>query len=146
MLLVLLDMKLFTLYRVASGPNGCLGVMVHDNEPLCVTLEATYVNDAGEWYTKIPQGSHVAQRAMFNKGGYETYEIFVPGHDELKIHIGNYRRQTDGCILVGERFGDLEIRSKPWIQHSASAFWRFMGLANKAEVIKLVIVDSYRKP
>ena len=131
-------MKAFTIHRAVSSRYGCFGVMAHEGLPVCITLEASYANDKGGWFTKIPAGRHVAKSARYEKGGYATYEIFVEGHDELKIHRGNFRRETNGCILVGLGLAD---GATPWISGSGAAFLEFMELAAGAGEVELVIYD-----
>lgn len=57
--------------------------------------------------------------------GYDVVELEnVPGRDHVQIHIGNYPRDTDGCILLGLSVSE----SKTSIDNSAAAYKEFMKL------------------
>lgn len=62
--------------------------------------EQSYVNRC------ISTGSYQARYEYSNKFKNNLIELKrVPNHDEIKIHNGNYREHTRGCILVGLRSG-----------------------------------------
>lgn len=123
-----------SLIRVSRSERGAFGVLTGCGlRPALVTLEATY---GPKWTTKIPVGSHKMVRGRYDKGGYDTWEILVPGHDELLFHVGNYRRDTDGCVLVGAKFaGEMIITSRV-------AFRQFMKATAQAKTILLEVEDA----
>lgn len=60
--------------------------------------EQSYVNRC------ISTGSYQARYEYSNKFKRNLIELKrVPNHDEIKIHNGNYREHTRGCILIGKR-------------------------------------------
>ena len=62
--------------------------------------EQSYVNRC------ILTGSYQARYEYSNKFKRHLIELKrVPNHDEIKIHNGNYREHTRGCILIGKRSG-----------------------------------------
>ena len=62
--------------------------------------EQSYVNRC------ISTGSYQARYEYSNKFKEHLVELKrVPNHDEIKIHAGNYRKDTRGCILVGKTSG-----------------------------------------
>ena len=108
------------LVRVAVEEEGAFGVLVKDGYPFVVTLEHTYHDEV-----KIPLGETTCRRSRFNRGGYATYEIAVPGHTRILFHKGNLENDSDGCVLVGARFGRLGGRAA--ILQSAVGFGEFMA-------------------
>ena len=96
------------LIRVAVLPSGAFGVLKIDGRCQCVTLERTYEvlsEGSPRQVTKIPEGKYLCRRTVYHRGGYETYEVTgVVGHDRLLIHSGNKELDSEGCILVGQRY------------------------------------------
>lgn len=123
---------MFTVIRRAVGP-GAFGMFWFNGEaspvPFAVTLERTY-EDAGRIFTKIPDGLHLCTRRRYNKGGYDTWEIHVEGHDAILFHKGNKELDSAGCCLIAESFADLDPAPgiQPGIADSAGGFGEFMKL------------------
>jgi len=140
-------MREFLLQRVAVGTAGAWGVLLREGVPFAVTLERTYLRGeitSPQWYTKIPAGSYVCPRDMFNKGRppYPTYEIPVPGHRELKFHRGNFLFDSEGCPLVGSGFDiDSDVNGRTMLRNSREAFRWFMELTAGDPAIALLVVD-----
>lgn len=101
------------LVRVAVAPQGAFGVILVDGLPAGpVTLERTFPviesRPLGPQIVKIPRGRYRCVRTWYNRGGYETFEVTgVIGHSRLLFHSGNVELDSEGCILVGRRFGYL---------------------------------------
>lgn len=113
------------LVRVAVRFDGAFGVLLDHNQPIAVTCEHTYTTDGAAPIVKIPAGTYQCQRAHFNRGGYDSFEVTgVPGHSGLFFHRGNSEADSDGCILVGEYFG--EIGGSAAVMLSQMAFAGFM--------------------
>lgn len=125
---------MFELVRVEVRKEGAFGVLKHDGVPFAVTLERTYDPDNA---VKIPPGTYTCNRTRFNRGGYDTYQIPVPGHDLIKLHIGNTEMDSDGCVLVAKGWGTFG--GQPGIGSSRLGFEEFMALADGAEEIVLVV-------
>lgn len=85
-----------------------------------LTKGVIFVDDIFYGYTLEPQIKGVSEISWLNRcintGSYQAmYEYSnkfkrhlielkrVPNHDEIKIHNGNYREHTRGCILIGKR-------------------------------------------
>lgn len=102
------------LVRVSIDPVGAFGVLLAGGRPLGpVTLERTYpVAESaprGPQHVKIPPGLYRCARDRYHRGGYDTYEIRgVAGHSRLLFHRGNVEIHSEGCVLVGQRFGLLD--------------------------------------
>ena len=111
----------FELKRVSIINHGAFGVLLQNGVPFAVTLERTY--DPGNT-VKIGNGFHECHRSRYAKGGYDTFEITVLGHDRILFHKGNTELHSEGCILVAERFADFG--DKPGIAMSGEGFAEFM--------------------
>jgi hypothetical protein len=111
------------LRTVALLPAGCFGVLLWDGVPFAVSLERTFDDLA----VVIPAGVHRCTHTHFERGGYDTFEVDVPGHARVLLHKGNVETESKGCILLGRCFGVLN--GAPAILDSRTAFADFMTLA-----------------
>lgn len=102
----------------------------------CFTLKPAYREVPGapvkDWKvmgkTAIPVGNYPVSVTYFRKDKYYSPILEdVPGFSGIRIHIGNFPADTDGCILVGTKLGpDKVINSK-------IAFSDLMALFDKAK-------------
>lgn len=121
------------LVRVSVAPEGAFSVLLIDGVPAGpVCLERTYSvaesTPRGPQFVKIPPGIYDCRRTVFYRGGYDTYEVTgVVGHSRLLFHRGNAELDSDGCILVGRRFGFLG-GTRAAVLESVEGFHDFMRL------------------
>jgi len=129
-------MTTFIVQRVSKVEPGCFGVMLDERGwPFAVTLERTYEN----LLVKIPSGTYVCTRTKYFKGGYPTYEIPVPGHDRILLHVANVETELEGCIAVALKFGELNGRLA--VLESSKGFECFMSRAGDDATIVLIVRD-----
>jgi hypothetical protein len=102
-------------------------VLLEGRNPFAVTLERTYDYTGQLQRVKIPPGRWVCNRTYFYRGGYDTYEVSVPGFQRLLFHKGNVEEDSEGCILVAQRYGVLD--GQPAILASKQGFADFMRRA-----------------
>lgn len=118
--------------RVSIAPEGAYGVLLRSGLPIGpVSVERTYpLSDTaphGPQLVKIPQGQYRCEKTRYHRGGYDTFEIKdVQGHSRLLFHLGNTEEDSEGCVLLGQRFGML--RGKPAVLQSGLAFAEFMSM------------------
>jgi len=94
------------LIRVASNEYGTFGVLTLDNLVQCVTCEDEWKGNQNN-ISCIPEGTYkvVPHTGTKYKGVWRLEG--VPGRSAILIHNGNTEDNTEGCILVGSRFGML---------------------------------------
>jgi hypothetical protein len=121
------------LVRTAYFKSGVWGCIYRDNLPVCATLERPFLlGDNG--LTKVnescvPTGTYKFDIVMRHKGQSNAYLVpelqAVPGRSRIQIHIGNWIKDSLGCILVGTEMsssgGDCAM-----ILSSGLAFRRLM--------------------
>lgn len=100
-----------TLVRCRMSDYGTFGRLFLDDVPMCYTLEPS----PSAAHPCIPLGRYkVALNILSPKYRFRTpYStlchgcvprlLSVPGRDGILIHIGNFAKDTLGCILVGEK-------------------------------------------
>lgn len=136
---------MITLVRITATDKGAFGVLLKDGVPFVVTTERTYISpdSANAFMTKIPAGVYPCRRRLFYRGGYETFEIQVPGHLDVLFHRANWARDVDGCVGVGESYHEFSPRfgDDPGIAASAAGFAEFMTLMDGIRTFDLRVVD-----
>ena len=146
-------MKL-TLKRTRKSASCTIGELYINGKRFCYTLEDTdrglkssmsldQIKKAkvnGE--TCIPAGTYAVDMDTVSpkyqaRGANSTYAkigfklprlLNVPGYEGVLMHIGNYPKDTEGCILVGEAVA----RSGEAINSSTNAFWALYNELDKA--------------
>ena len=101
------------MHRYGCHPNHTAGIVTINGMFECFTLEDPLREMKIPGETGIPAGRY--QIVMRHEGGmvkrYKDKFAWhggmlwlqdVPGFEWVYIHIGNYVRDTEGCILVGE--------------------------------------------
>lgn len=73
----------------------------------CKTLELPWRNNERR-VSRIPDGTYQAIKHQSPKFGNSIWIQNVPDRSEILIHLGNYNRDTLGCILVGKEFIDID--------------------------------------
>lgn len=125
--------------RTADGIFGTL-----ENESFsCVTLEHAY-EGAGGWIPKIPKGTYTCRRGLHRLHGmteaFETFEITgVEGHSDLLFHWGNFNKDSEGCVLLGDALAKNGPTGTQMILHSRDTFAKFMRLQDGVEEFQLVV-------
>jgi hypothetical protein len=133
-------MKTVQIKIVSIIEQGCFGVLLINNIPICVTLWPTFdKNEYGDFGMVLnPGNTYHCHLDYYHKVGYVTYEIEVSGHDRVLFHIGNLEKNSLGCCLVGEEFGFMN--GKPAILSSGRAFNEFMVAMNGINEFDLEVI------
>jgi len=97
-----------------------LGAMFDGEERICETLELPWKNNQHN-ISCIPEGKYLCKIAYSPVHKRDVYWIQnVPNRDSVEIHIGNFTKDTKGCILLGI------TRAHDYILRSKEAFNKFM--------------------
>jgi hypothetical protein len=80
---------------------------------------------------RIPSG--VYQCKPYSGTKYKDVYIVenVPGRSAILLHWGNTEKDTQGCILLGNRLG--ELNGQPAVLESKRCFDRFRSIVGKNE-------------
>jgi Family of unknown function (DUF5675) len=92
------NMKLQRTRYTADGIFGWL--LDSSGNGTAHTLEHSY-----DLKPKLPAGTYKCVRGKHQLHGgipFETFEVTgVAGHSGILFHVGNYNKDSDGCILLG---------------------------------------------
>ena len=96
---------LLTLIRDKFTPSETLGKLYINRTYFCDTIEPPSVPNACHPKGCIPVGWYKIQVTESpNLGRVLPLLYYVPGFEGIRIHAGNNRDHTSGCILVGELY------------------------------------------
>jgi len=126
---------------------GTFGILRINKEIFCVTLEPRdELNKLS--VSSIPTQQYICELKPTNLSSVKrlgltaAYEVMsVPGRSSIKIHPGNTDENTQGCILLAEKFGHL--RGDRAILNSGNTFLRFMAVMSDYEKFHLTIIEHY---
>ena len=106
----------------------------------CKTLELPW-KDNSHNISCIPEGIYGLKQYSSQKHP-KNYEVAgVPDRDYVLIHKGNYNTDIQGCILVGDSYGDLNNDGEQDILNSGNTHDKFLKATNYKE-IPIVITYS----
>lgn len=115
-----------------------------NNQLVAVTLEHAFRSSTGGWIAKIPEGVFTCVRGEHYLHGmtepFTTFEVTgVDGHVGLLFHWGNFNKDSEGCILVGDQIGGSV--SGPWmIANSKTTFHKFMDHQSALSEFQLLVI------
>lgn len=138
--------------RRAYLPDGSatIGELTLEGNHLCFTLERPWLNNQVS-VSCIPKGDYRLTRRASpiverTSGGefVEGWEVSrVPGRTHIMIHPGNWAKDTEGCILVGERFS-WHPEHGPMVTNSRDTFRRVMQALDGAPSWNIAIEQVCR--
>lgn len=134
------------LKRTSFTELGIFGMLLDEEANLVAyTLEHAYSRDgngSAPWVPKVAPGTYQCQRHAPNRLPYETFEVMgVPDFQGQKVtgillHVGNFNRDSEGCILVGL---DVSPDGRA-IERSIAAFQKLMGMQKGVDSFTLSIL------
>jgi len=126
------------LRRVSHLSSGIFGVLLKDDgTQIAYTLEHAY--PVGSLFDpKIPNGTFKCVRGPHRlhnmTADFTTFEITgVAGHSDLLFHWGNYNKDSEGCVLLGEG------KQADMITNSRECFAKFMELLDGVDEFTLTV-------
>lgn len=132
------------LCRRSYMPDGIFSQLKQfDGQLLCATLEHAYDDGDGYFVPKIPGGVYTCKRgihALHNGIPFETFEITgVEGHVNLLFHAGNFNKDSEGCVLLGEH--QVQSNGVDMVTNSRTTFQQFMQLQFGVEEFRLEVIE-----
>lgn len=120
--------KLIRYYQNDKVTLGLLNFIDIDHKPI-FTLELPWRNNA-ENESCIPKSIYNCTFTRSPSFG-EVYAVNdVTNRSHILIHVGNYTRDTKGCILVGLGTSNVDV---PMVQHSRKALAYIMEITKKED-------------
>ncbi len=92
-----------TVVRKWISEKSTIGELLINGKKYCFTLELPW-KDNEKNVSCIPEGEYKVIVDWSNsKKTHLPHVLDVTGRDGIRIHIGNFPKDIQGCILVGER-------------------------------------------
>lgn len=130
---------MLTLIRISTDEDvGTFGVLKWDGDaaPFALSLEDPWKNNQVN-VSCIPAGRYTCKRFDSPTHG-ETFQVMdVEDRTYILFHRGNTHINTQGCILIGEKFHFLD--GIPSIASSADGFREFWSTAKVMDEFSLDI-------
>jgi hypothetical protein len=123
-----------------SEKYGTFGILRINGEIFCVTLERADIENKPSVSSIPAQQYHCKKRQTTGHG--ETYEVQnVPDRTAILFHAGNTMDHSEGCILLGEKFGKL--KGNRAVLNSGNTFKAFLEYMKDYPEFKLTIKEVY---
>ena len=128
-----------TVQRNKTIKETTTGVMYVSGKPLCYTLEDAVRAEKVYGQTAIPAGTYKVVINFSNRFKKQLPQLLdVPGFEGIRIHPGNKKEDTEGCILVGESISE----DQQFITNSRTAFAKvFAAIQQAKDPVFITIVD-----
>lgn len=124
--------------RLEEGPYGTFGILRVQKRIKLFTLEPNDWENMTN-ISSIPAQQYLCKRHMSPRFG-ETFLVQdVPGRDDVLFHWGNWKTNTEGCILLGTGV----LTDKTGISNSKKAFREFMEMFSDYNTLHLTILEVY---
>tara|TARA_R110000850_G_C9718902_1_gene442036 strand:- start:206 stop:619 length:414 start_codon:yes stop_codon:yes gene_type:complete len=100
-------MKTATLERFCYSPAATFGELVTPEGQCFATVERPWLNNQTD-ISCIPVGEYLCRPAFYNAAGYDAIKVLdVTGRTDILMHVGNFARNSNGCILINTRHGAM---------------------------------------
>jgi len=134
-------LKEFKLVRTVSTLKGTLGLLYHDTDFVCYTLELPW-NSNERRVSCIPALYYRCEIWNSPKFGF-TFEVMgVPNRSKILIHKGNWLTDINGCVLVGLQQSILDNSNARYsVFKSTDAFNKIKGILDKDIAFNLNITN-----
>lgn len=132
-----------TLTRAERLKDRTLGALVVNDVYGFATLELPWKNNARN-ISCIPEGYYFCRIRTSKKYGKHIEILNVPNRTNILMHVGNFPKDTHGCILVGERFTELDDDGVKEVASSNKAMRDLVKICENSndDVIRLVIKNG----
>jgi hypothetical protein len=129
------------LFREESSKGSTIGKLHVNGTFFCFTLEDVVRDKKIKSVTAIPSGIYEVIISFSNRFQKQMPLLLnVPGYEGVRIHPGNYSKDSDGCILVGS------TRGVEFIGNSKTTYIQLFGIIEKALRSQKVFINVHGGP
>lgn len=118
--------ELIVRLKTISTPTATIGYLSAGGLFECFTLELPWLDNARN-ISCISAGDYDVVRHVSPSKG-ECFKILdVPGRTDVLIHVGNFTRNSNGCILVGKEIVKLNSDLIPDVSESTATLSKMLS-------------------
>lgn len=103
------NMCLVTLTRDVTNNYGTFGILYFDGLKLLTLEPVKPIINLGNYLLTFTFSPRFSSKQPYCKFNGVPLVNGVSGHEGVRIHVGNYQSETQGCILVGLSRDDTMI-------------------------------------
>lgn len=129
------------LKQMAETDTSTVSALWHGDKMLCFIAEDGFHEEKIPGITRIPAGKYLLKKRQFGDF-YERYKMKfkhdfvieisdVPKYRDILFHIGNFPKDTRGCLLTCEGVSYNQSENFFWGTGSEVAYKRFFGAVSK---------------
>lgn len=130
----MIDYLILKRFNFGESKTETMG-MLHCGESRFPSLELPWLNNAPN-ISCIPPGVYKWKKRFSPGKKYQVIELIdVPSRSFIQMHLGNYTRQIEGCILPGMGLKDIDKDGIFDVTNSGEAFDKIMSMtADSGEI------------
>ncbi len=106
--------------------QSTIGRLIIDGQEVGRTLELPWRNNETS-VSRIPPGTYAASMRTDGARGWRVELADVRDRKKVQMHIGNYARETEGCILVGDNVTEDKGNKACMVTNSAATIDAIRG-------------------
>lgn len=107
--------------------DDCTVGVLNYGDYRCLTLELPYLFNHQN-VSCIPPGEYSCIKVVSGKFGECVSIENVTGRKYIRIHYGNYTRDIEGCVLVGDSIKDIDKDGILDVTNSRNTFNKLMNI------------------
>lgn len=134
------------LMRRFSSTSTCTRgeLMLHTTKFQTLEPSKVIIPD-GEYLIRISHSVTFSKKYPYvaNLGGKVPEVIGIAGHSGLRIHVGNYPSDTQGCILIGQKGTDSSVINSSLAYRQFCAILSEIMIANPLVFFTIKIYSDY---
>lgn len=135
-------MQTLSIFRTIKTPKNVLGfgTLTDKNNKILfnfVSLELPYLENKKQ-ISCVPAGTYRAYKTKSPSKGNVLYIQNVSGRSSILVHVGNYSKDTKGCILVGKNIDFSEGINEHFITSSKITMDKILELCENELFIKII--------
>ena len=128
-----------TITRTINEDKQTLGVLKYKNFT-CFTLELPWKNNQND-VSCIPKGIYKVSKRNSSKYGEHLHILDVPNRTFILVHSGNYYKQIQGCVLVGDSLIDLNKDKYKDVTNSKKTLEKLLSILPNSNLILEIRYD-----
>lgn len=133
--------------RFSRSKDGTLSRIIFDDMQFVGLEPYDYIVPAGNYLLTLTHSPRFSSKYPYNKVHKSQVPLVngVPGHSGVRIHVGNYISDTQGCLLIGSSVVPSMIKDSAIAYKKLLARMQQIESQNPNVFFVINFTDSYEK-